>query len=65
MLFFVFIDGKFLDIQFYREKIKEIWNLSFGVVVGCVVGYMVNDEILKELIDNVVYFVFVDSLIFK
>ena len=60
-LLFVFTDGKPSDIQLYREKVQEIRNLSFGAVVGCAAGHMANDEILKELTDNVVHLASADS----
>jgi len=60
-LLFVFTDGKPSDIKLYREKVQEIRNLSFGAVVGCAAGHMANDEILKELTDNVVHLASADS----
>lgn len=64
-LFFVFTDGKPSDIQLYREKIKEIKAMNFGAVVGCAAGHMANDEILKELTDNVVHLASADSSTLK
>ena len=64
-LLFVFTDGKPSDIQFYREKIQEIRNMSFGAVVGCAAGHMANDAILKELTDNVVHLASADSATLK
>jgi uncharacterized protein YegL len=64
-LLFVFTDGKPSDIQFYRQKTAEIKNLNFGAVVGCAAGHMANDEILKELTDNVVHLDSADSSTLK
>ena len=64
-LLFVFTDGKPSDIQLYREKTPEIKNLNFGAVVGCAVGHMANDDILKELTDNVVHLATADSTTLK
>lgn len=64
-LLFIFTDGKPSDIQLYREKTAEIRNMSFGAVVGCAAGHMANDEILKELTDNVVHLASADSSTLK
>jgi uncharacterized protein YegL len=64
-LLFVFTDGKPSDVQFYREKIPQIKELSFGAVVGCAAGNMANDEMLKELTDNVVHLDSADSSTLK
>ena len=64
-MLFVFTDGKPSDIQFYREKAREIRNMSFGAVVGCAAGHMANDDILKELTDNVVHLASADSSTLK
>lgn len=64
-LLFVFTDGKPSDIQLYRSKIPEIKALNFGAVVGCAAGRMADDEILKELTDNVVHLDSADSSTLK
>ncbi|WP_394777001.1 VWA domain-containing protein [Flavobacterium sp.] len=64
-LLFVFTDGKPSDIQLYRQKIQEIKSLNFGAVVGCAAGHMANDDILKELTDNVVHLASADSAALK
>ncbi len=64
-LLFVFTDGKPSDIQFYREKIPQIKALNFGSVVGCAAGNMANDDMLKELTDNVVHLDSADSSTLK
>lgn len=64
-LLFIFTDGKPSDIQLYREKIPEIKKLNFGAVVGCAAGHMANDDILKELTDNVVHLHSADSSTLK
>ena len=40
-------------------------NLNFGAIVGCAAGHMANDEILKELTDNVVHLDSADSSTLK
>ena len=64
-LLFVFTDGKPSDIQNYRERIPEIKAMNFGAVVGCAAGHMANDELLKELTDNVVHLDSADSQTLK
>lgn len=64
-LLFVFTDGKPSDIQFYREKIPQIKALNFGSIVGCAAGNMANDDMLKELTDNVVHLDSADSATLK
>ena len=64
-LLFVFTDGKPSDMPLYREKIIEIKNLNFGAVVGCAAGPKADDEILKELTDNVVHLDSADSSTLK
>jgi uncharacterized protein YegL len=64
-LLFVFTDGKPSDILLYREKAKEIKEMNFGAIVGCAAGHMANDEILKELTDNVVHLDSTDSQTLK
>jgi uncharacterized protein YegL len=64
-LLFVFTDGKPSDIQFYREKIPQIKALNFGSIVGCAAGNMANDDMLKELTDNVVHLDSADSSTLK
>lgn len=64
-LLFIFTDGKPSDIQLYREKTREIRNMGFGAVVGCAAGHMANDDILKELTDNVVHLASADSSTLK
>ena len=64
-LLFVFTDGKPSDIQLYRQKTPEIKNLNFGAIVGCAAGHMANDDILKELTDNVVHLDSTDSSTLK
>jgi len=64
-LLFIITDGKPSDIQLYREKIPEIKALNFAAVVGCAAGHMANDEMLKELTDNVVHLDSADSQTLK
>lgn len=64
-LLFIFTDGKPSDIQLYREKISEIKNLNFGAIVGCAAGHKADDEILKELTNDVVYLDSSDSSTLK
>jgi uncharacterized protein YegL len=64
-LLFVFTDGKPSDIQLYRSIIPEIKALNFGAVVGCAAGRMADDDILKELTDNVVHLDSADSSTLK
>lgn len=64
-LLFVFTDGKPSDLQLYREKIPMIKSLNFGAVVGCAAGPRSNDDMLKELTDNVVHLDSVDSATLK
>jgi uncharacterized protein YegL len=64
-LLFVFTDGKPSDIQFYREKIIQIRELNFAAIVGCAAGNMANDQMLKELTDNVVHLDSADSSTLK
>ena len=64
-LLFVFTDGKPSDMPLYREKIIEIRNLNFGAIVGCAAGPKADDNILKELTDNVVHLDSADSQTLK
>jgi len=64
-LLFVFTDGKPSDIQLYREKTPIIRNMNFGAVVGCAAGHLANDQILRELTDNVVHLDSADSQTLK
>jgi uncharacterized protein YegL len=60
----LFYGRKPSDIQLYREKHLKL-KLNFGAVVGCAAGHMANDEILKELTDNVVHLDSADSSTLK
>lgn len=53
-LLFLFTDGVPSDKQLYRDMIPEIKKLNFGIIVGCAAGYISDEEILRELCDNVV-----------
>jgi uncharacterized protein YegL len=53
-LLFLFTDGIPSDKQLYRDMIPEIKKLNFGIIVGCAAGYISDEEILRELCDNVV-----------
>ena len=53
-LLFIFTDGKPSDIQKYRQMIRVIKNMDFGVIVGCAAGPKADESFLKELTDNVV-----------
>jgi len=64
-LLFVFTDGKPSDLKLYREQITEIKGINFGTIVGCAAGHMANDEMLKELTDNVVHLDSADSQTLK
>lgn len=64
-LLFLFTDGKPSDLSLYREMIPKIKASNFGCIVCCAAGHMANDNILKELSENVVHLDSVDSLILK
>ena len=53
-LLFIFTDGTPSDKKLYREMIPEIKKLNFGIIVGCAAGAISDEEILRELCDNVV-----------
>jgi len=53
-LLFIFTDGTPSDKKLYREMIPEIKKLNFGIIVGCAAGVISDEEILRELCDNVV-----------
>jgi len=64
-ILFLFTDGKPSDVALYRDMIPKIKSLNFATIVGCAAGPQSNDEMLKELTDNVVHLDTTDSLTLK
>ena len=53
-MLFVMTDGKPSDIQLFNEKAKEIKQLSFASIIGCVAGPKAKKEELLKFADPVV-----------
>lgn len=60
-LLFLFTDGKPSDIQLYKESIPKIKAENFGAIVGCAAGVQADDQMLKELTDDVIHLETADS----
>jgi uncharacterized protein YegL len=58
---FLFTDGKPNDLQLYREMIPKIKELNFGAIVCCAAGRLANDDLLKELTEDVLHLDTADS----
>ncbi len=64
-LLFIFTDGNPNDLQLYREMIPKIKSLNFGAIVCCAAGSLADENLLKELTNDVVHLDNADSSTLK
>lgn len=60
-LLFLFTKGSPNDKVDFHKAVSKIKSLDFGAIVSCAAGYIKDEELLKQLSDNVVHLDTADS----
>lgn len=60
-LLFLFTKGSPNDKFVFNNAVPKIKSLNFGAIVSCAAGYIKDEELLKQLSDNVVHLDNADS----
>ena len=60
-LLFLFTKGSPNDKVDFNNAVPKIKSLNFGAIVSCAAGYIKDEELLKQLSDNVVHLDNADS----
>ena len=64
-LLFIMTDGKPSDLMDFREAVKRVNGMHFGLILGCAAGDKAKEEFLQEVTDNVVKLDTTDATAFQ